>query len=337
MDLTEDNTLKYYRLTYLCFYLQQLSIVPGFTAKGVKVAANQEQHHNNDHQEPGEDEAEAGAPESTVEVKRWWKCNGMEWCKVKWVLCICPPPPLPHADFHPGIRVRVKEWSCSTHIMKKTPPQSAVQERLVGSSCAFRPMGPSKRPRKLHTTTRRTTKHTAKQTLHLREDIYRHFRHAAHLTASEGAASEAPHLILSIFLTSGVYVLMWPCTVWMFFDTSVRASRGISLVTEEIWSLMSFKNTLLSVTHTHTQFLFKMNPRHNCCGCTCKTLTCDDSSGLLRNLGGDVVVERLHLTTKQTAVSRWCFCEWLCDLSAPVSSLCSNRWQHCVFEVLLLA
>lgn len=51
--------------------------------------------------------------------------------------------------------------------MKKTPPQSAVQERLVGSWCARRPMGPSRRPRKLHATTRRTAQHKARLTLHL--------------------------------------------------------------------------------------------------------------------------------------------------------------------------
>lgn len=58
--------------------------------------------------------------------------------------------------------------SCySTHIMKKTPPQSAVQERLVGSTLEFRPIGPSRRPSTLHTTTRRTTQHTPKAPFHL--------------------------------------------------------------------------------------------------------------------------------------------------------------------------
>lgn len=56
---------------YICFYLQQFSTVPGLTAKGVKVAADQEQQHDNDHQEPGEDEAEAGTPESTVDQMQW--------------------------------------------------------------------------------------------------------------------------------------------------------------------------------------------------------------------------------------------------------------------------
>lgn len=50
----------------------------------------------------------------------------------------------------------------STHIMKKMPPQSAVQERLVGSTLEFRPTGPSRRPSTLHTTTRRTREHTVK-------------------------------------------------------------------------------------------------------------------------------------------------------------------------------
>lgn len=101
------------------------------------------------------------------------------WCTVKSLLCICPPRPNP--DFHTRHLVEgtwleinlvhVKELSCSTHIMKKVPPQSAVQERLVGSLWALRPMGPSRRPRTLHTTTRRTRQHTIKLTLHLREDI----------------------------------------------------------------------------------------------------------------------------------------------------------------------
>lgn len=57
-------------------YLQQISSVPGPTAKGVKVAADRKQHNNNDHEEPGEDEAEACTSESTVEINRWDK---MQW------------------------------------------------------------------------------------------------------------------------------------------------------------------------------------------------------------------------------------------------------------------
>lgn len=136
-----------------------------------------------------------------VQIKRWIKCNGMGMVHSE-----IGSLHLAHSNL-----VRVKELSCSTHIMKKMPPQSAVQERLVGSSCVCRPIGPSRRPRKLHTTTRRTTKHTAKVTLHLKEDIYRHFKHTVHLIASEGVASQTHHLILSMLLTSGVYLMMSLC------------------------------------------------------------------------------------------------------------------------------
>lgn len=105
-------------------------------------------------------------------LKAQWRSKGGShaagrvWCtlltaSVRLSSCVCPP------HHHLVTWCNVQELSCSTHIIRKMPPQSAVQERLVGSSCVCRPMGPSRRPRELHTTTRRTTKHTAKATLHL--------------------------------------------------------------------------------------------------------------------------------------------------------------------------
>lgn len=55
------------------------------------------------------------------------------------------------------------------HIMKKTPPQSAMHERLVGSTLDERPIGPRTRPRRLHRTTRRTTQQMHTHTLHLKK------------------------------------------------------------------------------------------------------------------------------------------------------------------------
>lgn len=54
---------------YVSVYLQQFSSVPGLTAKGVKAAADHEQQHNNDHEEPAEDEAEACTPEKQSRSK----------------------------------------------------------------------------------------------------------------------------------------------------------------------------------------------------------------------------------------------------------------------------
>lgn len=73
----------------------------------------------------------------------------------------CSPPP--HvAETNPT-------QQASTHIMRKVPPQSDVPERAEGFALGVRPRGPRTRPRKLHTTTRRTTLHTATQTPHLKE------------------------------------------------------------------------------------------------------------------------------------------------------------------------
>lgn len=60
-------------------------------------------------------------------------------------------------------------FKASTHIMRKMPPQFAVQERFIGSSFGFRPRGPRTKPRTLHTTTRRTTQHRVTHTLHLKK------------------------------------------------------------------------------------------------------------------------------------------------------------------------
>lgn len=54
-----------------------------------------------------------------------------------------------------------------THIIRNVPPQSAVQERFVGSVLERRPSGPKTRPRRLHSTTRRTTQQMTKHTPHL--------------------------------------------------------------------------------------------------------------------------------------------------------------------------
>lgn len=157
-------------------------------------------------------------------------------CTVKLPLCMCPPPPnyyfhtkhLVEAAWLDNNLVHVKELSCSTHIMKKMPPQSAVQERLVGSSLACRPMGPSRRPRRLHTTTRRTRKHTVKPTLHLREDICLYNTQLpVHLTTRKHVAFGASHLMLSICRICGASLLSSLCTCSMFCDTLDRAARGI--------------------------------------------------------------------------------------------------------------
>lgn len=63
-------------------------------------------------------------------------------------------------------------WQPSTHIMRKMPPQSAVQERFVGSALDVRPRGPRTRPRRLHTTTRRTTAHRSTYTAHLEKHTH---------------------------------------------------------------------------------------------------------------------------------------------------------------------
>lgn len=123
-----------------CRYLKQLSIVPGPTDQSVNLPAQQEQHQHDNHEQPGEDEAETCAPATTPgsEVKQ---------------------------RAHSG--KRFEDISSGTHIMRKMPPQSAVQERLVGSALDFRPIGPRSRPKRLHTTTRRTAQHRIRHTSHL--------------------------------------------------------------------------------------------------------------------------------------------------------------------------
>lgn len=65
--------------------------------------------------------------------------------------------------------------SDSTYAMRKVPPQSAVLDRSVGSSFGLSPTGPKNRPRRLHTTTRRTEQLRIIHTPHLERQKQRIF------------------------------------------------------------------------------------------------------------------------------------------------------------------
>lgn len=129
-------TIKERYILSLCCYLEQLSALPGLTDQSVSVPPQQEEQQHNDHEQPGEEEAETGAPATTTGVRRSEQ------------------------------RVKAAVQGC-THIMKKVPPQSAVQERSVGSEFGRRPRGPRSRPRRLHSTTKRTTQDTIRNIVHL--------------------------------------------------------------------------------------------------------------------------------------------------------------------------
>lgn len=118
-------------------YLQQLSALPGLTDERVNIPSHKEEHQHNEHEQPGEEEAEAGAPATT---------SGSEM---------------------PTEGGNVGGPPVCTYIMKKVPPQSAVQERSMGSTFGCRPRGPRTRPRRLHSTTSRTTQDTIRNTIHL--------------------------------------------------------------------------------------------------------------------------------------------------------------------------
>lgn len=47
-------------------YLQQLSGLPGLTDESVNIPPHKEEHQHNEHEEPGEEEAETRAPATTA-------------------------------------------------------------------------------------------------------------------------------------------------------------------------------------------------------------------------------------------------------------------------------
>lgn len=71
--------------------------------------------------------------------------------------------------FNVSLQEMKSTFKHNAHIMRKMPPQFAVEERFVGASFGFRPSGPRIKPRRLHTTTRRTTQHTATHVHHLKK------------------------------------------------------------------------------------------------------------------------------------------------------------------------
>lgn len=130
--------------------------------------------------------------------------------------------------------------------MKKMPPQSAMHERLVGSALGERPRGPTTRPRKLHTTTRRMTQQMATHTLHLRkiQPMIRHF-----------FLFLPPHMFLNLlrfylmnseFSTMGTNVLILLCTWVIVWDRLFNTGNCKSWETCAICLFMSPSSCLLS-------------------------------------------------------------------------------------------
>lgn len=141
--------------------------------------------------------------------------------------------------------------------MKKVPPQSAVQERFVGFSFGFRPIGPRARPRRLHTTTRRTKQHRTTHTAHLEKHIHVITDFGPSFIDAMCLHILAFYLICSPFLTSGVILPIFLCTSCRDPNTLFRADKGMSLVTCDICFFISFNSCWLSKknTQTHIHFL----------------------------------------------------------------------------------
>lgn len=213
-----------------------MSVVPGLTEQSVNVPAHQEQQQHNNHEQPAEEEAETCTPATTSgsEIKK--RAHGVK---------------------------QFEKISSSTHIMRKVPPQLAVQERFVGSALDFRPGGPRTRPRRLHTTTRRTTQHTIKHTPHLEKHAHMvtfGFQFwASFLHVCMCLHFQAFYLICSALSTSGVSLPISVCNWSRVLDTSARPDKGISSETWEICVCMSPNSCLLSEKiHIHKHgYLFK--------------------------------------------------------------------------------
>lgn len=86
--------------------------------------------------------------------------------------------------------VASEEARLHTYAIKKFPPQFAVPERSVGSALDFRPAGPKKRPRRLHTTTSRIRQLRTTPTIHLHIQEHRQKRKInIHKAISQGVHS----------------------------------------------------------------------------------------------------------------------------------------------------
>lgn len=141
--------------------------------------------------------------------------------------------------------------------MRKVPPQSAMQERFVGSALGVRPKGPRTRPRTLHTTTRRTTQHMAMHTLHLEKYTHTHDDWVVGFCSIDPVHynPQIVYLIRSIFWTSGVTLPISVCTLFRLPEMLFRADKGILLVTWEICVSMLTSCCLLPKnTQTNLQY-----------------------------------------------------------------------------------
>lgn len=186
-------------------YLQQLSVIPWSTNQSIHVSTQQEEQQHQYHEEPGEEETEPCAPVTTFRL-RCLKSASRSYMWTVWGLSLS---------------------AHITHIMRKMPPQSEVQERLVGSTLGERPRGPIIRPRMLLATTRRTRQHRATPTLHLRVNVTILNQYLFHVSSVYWICLNfhSFYLISSALFTFGKNSLMSLCTCFRVCDTSVKADR----------------------------------------------------------------------------------------------------------------